>query len=112
MRIYNFFWMIFLQNLLFESADENAELKIVDFGFARLKPEPQKLLNTPCFTLQYAAPEVLKTVLVPKDGRYESGYDESCDLWSLGVILVWAQKTYTRVFHRTFIRNAIIYSFL
>jgi hypothetical protein len=51
-------------------------------------------------------------VLVPKDGRYESGYDESCDLWSLGVILVWAQKTYTRVFHRTFIRNAIIYSFL
>ncbi len=73
---------------MFESADENAELKIVDFGFARLKPEPQQLLNTPCFTLQYAAPEVLKTVLVPKDARYEIGYDESCDLWSLGVILV------------------------
>ena len=60
----------------------------MDFGFARLKPEPQQLLNTPCFTLQYAAPEVLKTVLVPKDARYETGYDESCDLWSLGVILV------------------------
>lgn len=80
--------MMIWQNLLFESTDENAELKIVDFGFARLKPEPQKLLNTPCFTLQYAAPEVLKTVLVPKDARYENGYDESCDLWSLGVILV------------------------
>ncbi|KAK4030359.1 ribosomal protein S6 kinase alpha-5 isoform X1 [Daphnia magna] len=75
------------ENLLFESTEEDAELKIVDFGFARFKPEPQKLLNTPCFTLQYAAPEVLKTALVPKDGRYENGYDESCDLWSLGVIL-------------------------
>ncbi|ESO00961.1 hypothetical protein HELRODRAFT_82648, partial [Helobdella robusta] len=36
-------------------------------------------LKTPCFTLYYAAPEVLSK------GR---SYDESCDLWSLGVILV------------------------
>jgi ribosomal protein S6 kinase alpha-5 len=39
-------------------------------------------LETPCFTLPYAAPEVLKT-WTTKDG-----YDQSCDLWSLGVILV------------------------
>lgn len=84
-------YMFLKQNLLFESTDDNAELKIVDFGFARLKPEPNQLLKTPCFTLHYAAPEVIKTVLAPKDdilARSESGYDESCDLWSLGVILV------------------------
>lgn len=71
--------------------DDNAELKIVDFGFARLKPEPHQMLNTPCFTLQYAAPEVIKTILIPHDHnnrQHEKGYDESCDLWSLGVILV------------------------
>ena len=74
--------------MLFENSEESAELKIVDFGFARFKPEPEKTLSTPCFTLQYAAPEVLKMALVPKDIHKERGYDESCDLWSLGVILV------------------------
>eukprot|EP00058_Branchiostoma_floridae_P000062 XP_002585550.1 hypothetical protein BRAFLDRAFT_126049 [Branchiostoma floridae] len=64
------------ENLLFTSEADDAELKIVDFGFAKLKPENQPL-TTPCFTLHYAAPEVLK----------DDGYDESCDLWSLGVIL-------------------------
>uniref|UniRef100_A0A668AS75 Ribosomal protein S6 kinase n=1 Tax=Myripristis murdjan TaxID=586833 RepID=A0A668AS75_9TELE len=66
-----------LKNLLFTDESENSEIKIIDFGFARLKPPDNQLLKTPCFTLQYAAPEILK---------YD-GYDESCDLWSLGVIL-------------------------
>ena len=61
---------------------ENAEIRIVDFGFARLKPDCEGL-TTPCCTLQYAAPEVLKRIT-----RNEGSYDESCDLWSLGVILV------------------------
>uniref|UniRef100_A0A3P9GZ39 Ribosomal protein S6 kinase n=1 Tax=Oryzias latipes TaxID=8090 RepID=A0A3P9GZ39_ORYLA len=65
------------ENLLFTDESENSGIKIIDFGFARLKPPDQQLLKTPCFTLQYAAPEILK---------YD-GYDESCDLWSLGVIL-------------------------
>lgn len=69
------------QNLLFEDNTENAELKIVDFGFARLKPENQPL-QTPCFTAAYAAPEVISQISL------RSGYDESCDLWSLGVIMV------------------------
>ncbi|XP_015424465.1 PREDICTED: ribosomal protein S6 kinase alpha-4 [Myotis davidii] len=51
---------------------------IIDFGFARLRPQsPAGPMQTPCFTLQYAAPELLA----------QQGYDESCDLWSLGVIL-------------------------
>uniref|UniRef100_A0A3B3RZT0 Ribosomal protein S6 kinase n=1 Tax=Paramormyrops kingsleyae TaxID=1676925 RepID=A0A3B3RZT0_9TELE len=65
------------ENLLFMDESEASEIKIIDFGFARLKPPDNQLLKTPCFTLQYAAPEILK---------YD-GYDESCDLWSLGVIL-------------------------
>ncbi|XP_071162584.1 ribosomal protein S6 kinase alpha-5-like [Mytilus edulis] len=69
------------ENLIFQDDTDNAEIKIVDFGFARFyKPEMQKL-ETPCFTLPYAAPEVLKT-WTTKDG-----YTQSCDLWSLGVIL-------------------------
>jgi serine/threonine protein kinase len=41
-------------------------------------------MMTPCFTLYYAAPEVLKQTLAGSN----NGYDEGCDLWSLGVILV------------------------
>ncbi|KAM9293823.1 ribosomal protein S6 kinase alpha-5 isoform 4-T4 [Gastrophryne carolinensis] len=65
------------ENFLFTDESDNAEMKIIDFGFARLKPQDNQPLKTPCFTLHYAAPELLD----------DSGYDESCDLWSLGVIL-------------------------
>ena len=70
------------QNLLYEEESSTSEIKIVDFGFARMKKENEGL-TTPCFTLYYAAPEVLKQA-VGKKGEY----DESCDLWSMGVILV------------------------
>ncbi|XP_007442631.1 ribosomal protein S6 kinase alpha-5 [Python bivittatus] len=65
------------ENLLFTDESDNSEIKIIDFGFARLKPSDNQPLRTPCFTLHYAAPELLN----------HNGYDESCDLWSLGVIL-------------------------
>uniref|UniRef100_A0A7N4NI30 Ribosomal protein S6 kinase n=1 Tax=Sarcophilus harrisii TaxID=9305 RepID=A0A7N4NI30_SARHA len=65
------------QNLLFTDENDNLEIKVIDFGFARLKPPDNQPLKTPCFTLHYAAPELLN----------HNGYDESCDLWSLGVIL-------------------------
>ena len=70
------------QNLLYEHDSDTTDIKIVDFGFARIKPEKEGL-TTPCFTLHYAAPEVLKRAMAK-----EGVYDESCDLWSLGVILV------------------------
>ncbi|KAM4014359.1 ribosomal protein S6 kinase alpha-5 [Anomaloglossus baeobatrachus] len=65
------------ENFLFTDESDNSEIKIIDFGFARLKPPDNQPLKTPCFTLHYAAPELLNA----------NGYDESCDLWSLGVIL-------------------------
>ncbi|KAK2567650.1 Ribosomal protein S6 kinase alpha-5 [Acropora cervicornis] len=68
------------ENLLFVDNSDNSEMKIVDFGFARLKPENQPL-QTPCFTAAFAAPEVISQTTM------RTGYDESCDLWSLGVIM-------------------------
>ncbi|XP_030071159.1 ribosomal protein S6 kinase alpha-5 [Microcaecilia unicolor] len=65
------------ENFLFTDENDSSEIKIIDFGFARLKPPDNQPLKTPCFTLHYAAPELLN----------DNGYDESCDLWSLGVIL-------------------------
>ncbi len=86
------------QNLLFIDDSESAELKVVDFGFARLKPkrdgnEEGGGMRTPCFTLQYAAPEVLDQAMPAaasdsgskrrKGGSDvgNTGYNESCDLW-------------------------------
>lgn len=66
------------QNVLFADEAEDSLLKLIDFGFARLFPAGSAPLQTPCFTLQYAAPELF----------HNSGYDKACDLWSLGVILV------------------------
>lgn len=66
------------ENLLFTDNGADATIKVVDFGFAQLKKEGDSL-HTPCYTLHYAAPEVLH--------NSARGYDENCDLWSLGVIL-------------------------
>ena len=71
------------ENLLFASTDDSSTIKVVDFGFARLTPELESGMLTPCFTLPYAAPEVLEVVVKPS----AEPYNESCDLWSLGVIM-------------------------
>ncbi|XP_032678914.1 ribosomal protein S6 kinase alpha-5-like isoform X2 [Odontomachus brunneus] len=64
------------ENIVFAHKGEDSPVKIVDFGFARIKRSCEPL-RTPCFTLPYAAPEVMTG----------QGYDEGCDLWSLGAIL-------------------------
>ncbi|XP_054758881.2 ribosomal protein S6 kinase alpha-5-like [Lytechinus pictus] len=69
------------ENILFTDDSDDAELKIIDFGFARITNSNQPL-KTPCFSLHFAAPEVLKRTHEP-----EGEYDASCDVWSLGVIL-------------------------
>ena len=102
---------------MFSSPGANAEIKIIDFGFAKKRTKHQPM-TTPCGTLLYTAPEVLRAATSFKDSQSSSistsssssststtialvpstiannsttpvtyGYDESCDLWSLGVIL-------------------------
>ena len=68
--------------MLFTDTSENAELKVVDFGFAKIKGSQP--LQTPCFTLSYAAPEILRNAT----GGQMAAYDDSVDIWSLGIILV------------------------
>lgn len=64
------------ENVMYTHKGEDASVKIVDFGFAQIKRSYEPL-HTPCYTLPYAAPEVIT----------QQGYDQSCDLWSLGAIL-------------------------
>ncbi|CAO4361981.1 unnamed protein product [Caenorhabditis nigoni] len=65
-------------NILFASKDGDPNsLRIVDFGFAKQSRAENGMLMTPCYTAQFVAPEVLR----------KQGYDRSCDVWSLGVLL-------------------------
>uniref|UniRef100_A0A4W5QJ55 non-specific serine/threonine protein kinase n=1 Tax=Hucho hucho TaxID=62062 RepID=A0A4W5QJ55_9TELE len=63
------------ENLLYTHQERNGTLKLTDFGFA--KETTHNLLQTPCYTPYYVAPEVLGP----------EKYDKSCDMWSLGVIM-------------------------
>uniref|UniRef100_A0A0N5ALS1 Ribosomal protein S6 kinase n=1 Tax=Syphacia muris TaxID=451379 RepID=A0A0N5ALS1_9BILA len=65
-------------NIMYASTSADVDsIRIIDFGFAKQLRAGNGLLMTPCYTAQFAAPEVLK----------KQGYDMSCDVWSLGVLL-------------------------
>lgn len=65
------------ENLLFDSKNDNAVLKLSDFGFAKEGNNEQRPLTTPCYTPYYVAPEILSN----------GNYDKACDVWSVGVIM-------------------------
>lgn len=65
-----------LENLLLTDSSESAEVKIADFGLAKLISQSQAMA-TACGTPGYVAPEILS----------QKGYTEKVDCWSLGVIL-------------------------
>ncbi|KAL6069740.1 Protein kinase domain,Protein kinase-like domain,Serine/threonine-protein kinase, active site [Balamuthia mandrillaris] len=64
------------ENLLLKSKDDDAEVKIADFGLSSFI-DSQKLMQTACGTPAYVAPEVLQS---------SGGYDKEVDMWSVGVI--------------------------
>jgi calcium/calmodulin-dependent protein kinase I len=64
------------ENLLLLSADDDSNIKIADFGFAKKCLTPNSL-NTQCGTPGYVAPEILEG----------TPYDTKADMWSLGVIV-------------------------
>jgi len=62
------------ENFLFVSKDENAPIKIIDFGLSRYEAT-KGVMRTKVGTPYYVAPEVLR-----------KQYTKSCDMWSIGVI--------------------------
>jgi len=69
------------ENIMFERRGDAASVKLIDFGFARkaaMTVDGQAgTMRTWCGSLEYTAPEIL----------VESPYTQSCDMWSLGVVL-------------------------
>ena len=67
-----------LDNFIYENESEEAELKLIDFGFAaEIAPGKESMwdqLGTP----SYMAPELW--------GSEEAEYDSSVDMWALGVV--------------------------
>ena len=71
-------WDLKPENLLYTTKDDDAVLKVSDFGYAKfLIPKSGEHLSTACGTPCYIAPEVISG----------TGYDNKVDCWSLGVIL-------------------------
>jgi len=66
------------ENLLLLDETDDTSIKLADFGFAK-KVVGDLSLSTLCGTAQYVAPEIL-------DFQVE-GYDERCDMWSVGVVV-------------------------
>jgi len=64
------------ENLLLTSENDDSDIKIADFGFAKRVEKP-KSLTTQCGTPGYVAAEIL-------EGK---PYDTQADMWSIGVIV-------------------------
>jgi calcium/calmodulin-dependent protein kinase I len=63
------------ENILWSTNDQEAILKIADFGFAKISNDC--LMTTACGTPLFISPEILNG----------EPYDRSVDFWSLGIIL-------------------------
>lgn len=63
-------------NFIYSNCEYGAPLKLVDFGLSRVIQPNGPQISSYAGTLYYMAPEVV----------LRHSYDESCDLWSVGVI--------------------------
>jgi len=68
------------ENILYATPDANSAIKITDFGLSKYLPQGVKQsMTAACGTPSYVAPEVVM--------RKPEGYNNKCDLWSVGVIM-------------------------
>lgn len=66
------------ENLLLTSKDKNAEVKLIDFGLAKIVAgDPSGAASSFLGTKGYLAPEMLQ----------RNGYDKAIDMWALGIIV-------------------------
>lgn len=80
------------ENLLFADLDYNTSpLKLCDFGLSKLCINTSKKMISKIGTPFYIAPEILAN----------TGYGESCDIWSCGVILYIILSGYPPFFGNT-----------
>mmetsp|Transcript_26497 Transcript_26497/g.25629 ORF Transcript_26497/g.25629 Transcript_26497/m.25629 type:complete len:146 (+) Transcript_26497:368-805(+) len=63
------------QNLMLKSSDAVDNVKLIDFGLSQ-DLSAEEVIMAPAGTPYYMAPE-----------QFQSGYNEKCDLWSIGVVL-------------------------
>ena len=61
---------------MIKSIDDDKNIKLADFGFATHVTGPKSITKR-CGTPFFVAPEILK----------KKPYDESADMWSLGIII-------------------------
>lgn len=67
------------ENICFLSND-GPQVRVIDFGFAQCLNDTNEKMSKSCYTLDYAAPEVL--------GLFNGQtYTKACDLWSIGVLM-------------------------
>lgn len=85
------------QNIFLGCKHSNCKIKVGDFGFAKRVHTP-KSLTVRCGTPSYVAPEIVKN----------QPYDQSCDMWSVGVVIYvmlcgytpFREKTQDKIFER------------
>lgn len=66
------------ENLLYASQDDDSDIRITDFGLAKIY-KADIVVKTACGSPNYVAPEVLL--------NHQEGYSFAVDMWSIGVIL-------------------------
>jgi len=74
-----------LENLLLASEDDDAILKLADFGFAGRLTAQHPVLFEPCGSPGYVAPEFLESIF--ETNGPARGYGRTVDMWAVGVIL-------------------------